>query len=205
VLLVVSDKAAALMSGTRAQPLPFARGMTELLGLAAQWLLGRPSVYAIPAALPFLRLGETIYHPASAARGLSDVAAGTLAITWPLGEREADVRRAQAARLLASLRPGLAAIPIAAGATPGYLRLPVLASAPARAAAGTEEARRLGVGVGYPQALCDLAGFDRVMNGGEPFPGARTLAQRLVTLPVHGLLSDADLAALETWIGTIRE
>ena len=35
--------------------------MASLLG---QWSFGRPGAYWIPAAMPWLRLGETIYHPA---------------------------------------------------------------------------------------------------------------------------------------------
>ena len=53
---------------------------------------------------------------------------------------------------------------------------------------------------GYPRALCDLPGFgERVLNRGGAFPGARMLAERLVTLPVHSRLGERDLAALEAW------
>jgi hypothetical protein len=80
-----------------------------------------------------------------------------------------------------------------------------LASPSARAAAESDEARALGIMPGYPRALCDLDGFgDRVLNTGEDFPGARMVAQRLVTLPVHGLLSERDLVALETWMTSRR-
>src|SRR5690606_36256244 len=34
----------------------------------AQWLLAHPSVYRLPSSLPFLRLGETIFHPPRAPR-----------------------------------------------------------------------------------------------------------------------------------------
>ena len=177
------------------------RGTRELVQLKAQWLLGRPSLYVIPASLPFLQLGETVYHPPSPVRALSAVAARTLGVTLPLGDGEAQVRRANAARMLARGGKGLTPIAVPAGGEAGYLRLPCLASPAARAAASTAEARALGIMPGYPQALCDLPGFaERVVNGDDAFTGARALAGRLITLPTHGLLSETDLGRLEAWL-----
>jgi hypothetical protein len=54
---------------------------------------------------------------------------------------------------------------------------------------------------GYPWALADLRGFGgRVGNADWRFPGARTLAERLITLPTHSRLRERDLEALETWL-----
>jgi len=200
-LLAHGDAAASVVDRTRGALRPPLRGARELIQLKAQWLLGRPSLYAIPAALPFLRLGETVYNPPSPERGLSAVASRTLAVTWPLGEREASVRRAHAARLLARHADGLAPIGVPEGAEPGYLRLPFVASPARRAAADSAESRSLGIMPGYPQALCDLPGFaERIVNSDDAFPGARTLAERLLTLPTHSLLSPRDLTRLEEWL-----
>jgi dTDP-4-amino-4,6-dideoxygalactose transaminase len=182
-----------------------ARGVREVVQLGAQWLLGRPSLYVLPASLPFLQLGETVYHRPAAVRALSAVAAKALEVTWPLREREATTRRAHAARLLARGANGLAPVAVPSGAEAGYLRLPFMASAAARAEAATSRARALGIMPGYPAALSDLPGFgDRVLNLNESLPGARLLAERLVTLPVHSLLSERDLTALEAWAAARR-
>jgi dTDP-4-amino-4,6-dideoxygalactose transaminase len=83
----------------------------------------------------------------------------------------------------------------------GYLRLPAIATPATRAAAVSLEARALGIMPGYPRALCDLRGFGkRVVNKADGFPAARTLAERLITLPTHGLLREGDLLRLETWL-----
>jgi hypothetical protein len=59
-----------------------------------------------------------------------------------------------------------------------------------------------GLARGYPLALADLESFgERVLNGSDGFPGARELAERLVTVPTHSLLSRGDLAAIEAWLG----
>jgi hypothetical protein len=33
-------------------------------------MLGRPSIYGIPASIPALHLGETVYHEAGEPRGM---------------------------------------------------------------------------------------------------------------------------------------
>jgi dTDP-4-amino-4,6-dideoxygalactose transaminase len=200
-LLARGAAGASVMSRARAEASAPLRGLKEYVQLKAQWLVGRPSLYAVPAALPFLQLGETIYHVPSPVRTMSDVAARTLAVTLALGRREAAVRRAHAARLLERCGAGLTAVRMSAGAEPGYLRLPFLAAPGARAAAASAEARALGIMPGYPRALCELEGFvERVVNRGDAFPGARLLAERLVTAPAHSRLSDRDSEALRAWV-----
>jgi dTDP-4-amino-4,6-dideoxygalactose transaminase len=197
-LLARDATSASVMGGARGTATATLRGLKEYVQLKAQWLLGRPSLYAVPAAFPFLQLGETIYHAPSPTRVMSDVAARTLAVTLTLGEREGAVRRAHAARLLERRGAGLTAVRMPAGAEPGYLRLPFLAAPAARAAAESAEARALGIMPGYPRPLSDLEGFaERVVNRGDDFPGARRLAEELITFPVHSRLSERDLRQLQ--------
>ncbi|HXC25876.1 MAG TPA: DegT/DnrJ/EryC1/StrS family aminotransferase, partial [Gemmatimonadaceae bacterium] len=47
------------------------RGAGDIVGATASWILGRPSVYAIPASIPALHLGETVYHEAHEPESLS--------------------------------------------------------------------------------------------------------------------------------------
>jgi len=179
------------------------RGWPELLGIAAQLLLERPNLYALPAALPFLRLGQTIYREPRPLRGPTSVSCPVIAATWTLAEREVEVRRRNAERLLLELRrqPGFETITTPGRARPGYLRLPVLGSPETRRSATEPTARRLGVMRGYPKALCDLEGFaQRCVNRGAAFPGSRLLAARLCTLPTHGRLGVRDLERLGQWI-----
>jgi dTDP-4-amino-4,6-dideoxygalactose transaminase len=172
--------------------------------LKVQWLLGRASLYAVPSALPFLRLGETVYREPAPVRGMSGVAARTLSVTLPLGEHEGGVRKAHAARLLAHCGPGVTPVRPPPGAEPGYLRLPLLAGPAARSAAASAAARALGIMPGYPLALCDLPGFrQRVANPDDRFGGARMLAERLISVPTHSLLSPADLVRIEEWLARV--
>jgi dTDP-4-amino-4,6-dideoxygalactose transaminase len=178
-------------------------GGMAMLKLMAQWLLGRPGLYALPAALPFLKLGQTIYRAPTPAGRLSPAAAAVLQRTWPLQLPEAERRRQHASRLGDAVREsGAGYVPVGwEGGTPGWLRLPLVATDLLRRAADAAPARRLGVSPGYPRLLLDLPGFGtRVRNAGGTFPGARTLAETLITLPTHGQLNAGDLGRLEQWL-----
>jgi dTDP-4-amino-4,6-dideoxygalactose transaminase len=177
-------------------------------GLIVQWALARPAVYAVPLALPFLGLGETVYHAPARPRRMSRFGMGVLARTQALAAPEARVRRTHAARLLsaATAVPAVRGYSPRPGSEPGYLRFPLLLPAHAVAAGRTSEARRLGIWPSYPQSLADLPGFgERRLNRDDDFRGARILAERLVTLPVHSRLSPDDVAALERWIAQLGE
>jgi dTDP-4-amino-4,6-dideoxygalactose transaminase len=188
----------------RARPLvgPGLAGATDLVRLAAQWLLARPAIYGVPAALPFLGLGQTAYRAPHAPRAAARLQGAVLERTLPLEPAETAVRRAHATRLIgAATGSGQWSVPrVPEGAAPSWLRLPVLPAGTARPAA-MGRARRLGVMPGYPRALADLRGFGgRVGNADWGFPGARMLAERLITLPTHSRLREPDLEALETWL-----
>ena len=202
-LLANDDAGAAALAAVRDRPRPARTSAMEPIALLAQWLLARPSLYAIPASLPFLGLGETVYRRPREPRGMSPFALGVLRRTLASTDREAASRRAHAERLLERLGAAgknLGTVRLPAGGVPGYLRLPVLARDPSRQRLSSDAATHLGIMPGYPAALSDLRGFARVRNAGAGFPGARRLVASLCTLPTHGLLSERDLRALERWI-----
>jgi len=179
---------------------------SEVAAIVAQWLLARASVYALPAGLPFLRLGETVYRDPRPLRAPTGTSCSVVAATWGLADREIEVRRRNAERLLDELRrqPGFETIRTPRHSQPGYLRLPVLASPAVRRAACDTAARRLGVMPGYPKVLCDLETFaPRCINRDAAFRGSRLLAARLCTLPTHSRLGARDLEELEEWIRTV--
>jgi len=202
-LLAYDDAGARVVEAVRGLLGAPRRGWPELLTIAAQLIFERPRLYALPAALPFLHLGETVYRAPRPLRRPSRVSAPVVGATWHLAEREAETRRHNAERLLSALRwqPGFETISTPPRAQPGYLRLPVLASPSVRRSAMEPAARRLGVMPGYPQPLCDLERFrQRCWNRDAAFPGGRVLAARLCTLPTHGRLRLRDLERLELWI-----
>jgi dTDP-4-amino-4,6-dideoxygalactose transaminase len=196
----IVERARALI----AQP---ARGWSGLVAVAAQMLLERPQLYAVPAALPFLHLGETVYRRPHTPRAATPASCAVVSATWTLADQEVETRQSNAARLLAARQRagargrGFEMIRPAGDARPGYLRLPLLASLEARRSAVASDVRRMGIGPSYPKVLGDLDQLAaRCANRDEALPGARTLAQRLVTLPTHGRLGEADLTCIERWL-----
>ena len=200
-LLLNSRFAAALPAP--ASLAPTRPGLGAGARLAAQWLLARPSLYAIPSSLPFLRLGETVYRAPEPMGRMSGQAAGVLLATARLMELEFDRRRSHAARLREAVRAaGVGMVPTGPEeGRPSWLRLPLLPSAVQEQRGRGDAARRLGIMPGYPLPLSRLPGFaERVLQRAERFPGAELLASTLLTLPTHGQLTPGDLLALVEWI-----
>jgi dTDP-4-amino-4,6-dideoxygalactose transaminase len=168
--------------------------LRDYLLLKAQWLFGRPFLYWIPASVPFLGLGETIYHEPHSVGGITTLAAGVLARTIPLVPAEVVRRRATASRLLDS-KAGPDPMNLPADWTAGWLRYPVVLQRTADSVLIGYHVRA-GVMRGYPKALADLPGFgNRRLNIEAEFPGARILAERLITIPTHRFVRSAKVPA----------
>lgn len=166
-----------------------------------QWGLGRPSLYGIPSSLPFLGLGQTVYHPPHAPRRPTSAMAGILMRTEPLLGNEVTVRRRHAARLTSAVQSaGAGQVPGADAVQGGWLRLPFLPSDALLRRLRRGEGRQLGILPGYPIALARLPGFAERLRHVTPTPGADLLAERLHTIPTHSLLSAADLTRIEAWL-----
>jgi len=166
---------------------------------AAQWAFARPAAYGLPAALPWLGLGETRYRDPVAPRSLPRAAAGLLLRGFPDAQREAAERRHRAHRLLeaTAIRGKGRLMEPPAGATPGYLRLPLRLAGGLGGLADPALAARLGAARSYPSSLGALAAVRaRLVGPARRWPGAEELVRDLVTLPTHSLLSERDLEAL---------
>ena len=202
-LLARDDFGVAALS--RLAPLPPPRaGWGDVLRGTAQWIFGRPLLYGWPAAIPWLRLGETVYRSPHPPGPWSRAAVGMLDHTVRLADAEEAARRVTGRRLAERLPPSArCGQALVRGADPGYLRLPALVrDAEARhGLIGGGRGGRLGVAVAYPRALPDLGALgDAMTNPGAPFHGARLLADRLCTLPTHSRLAAPDILELERWI-----
>ena len=201
-LLVNDVDAAAGVPDAAARLGPSRAAPRDALALLALWLLVRPSIFGLPLALPFLRLGETVYRSPTPPAPMSALALGVLGRTLDPAMAETSARRRNAQWLVNRIGAnGRLRVPVgAAGAEPGYLRMPVVPPAPA-GQSGSGAPRRIGIWPGYPKSLADLEGFgSRRSDAGEALVGARELASRLVTLPTHGWLRPADLASLGAWL-----
>ncbi len=177
-------------------------GWDDLGMAAAQWAFGQPALYAIPASIPALGLGQSVYRPAKEPAPLSRAAATLVecALTRVDADRAARAQRAAWYRERLADVDAVDLIQPIPGAEPGYLRFPILS---ARSDGALHEAApALGVVRTYPRALGEEPAIAAVLRAGEstiPTPGAQTLCRRLLTLPTHAAVGDADAERVVRW------
>jgi len=161
--------------------------------LAAMMAFVNPSLYWLPEGLPFLGLGETVYDPDFAMTRLPAAAAGALD-GWRL-RLEASNQRREAA--VDAWQSSLCLPPPAAVKGP-LLRLPVVLSSAEARLTLMRASRRKGLGVStmYPSPIHRIPQLQARFSG-QRFPGAEALAARLVTLPTHQYVTDADRMTLQ--------
>lgn len=170
-------------------------GFRNSVSLAAQWLLGRPTLYGLPRSIPGLALGETRYHAPSGVGLIPRSAAAALLMNRVPALREAEARKKSAKRMLAAVGdiPGLQTIRVSPDAVAGYIRLPVRLRGGLGALRQPAHAIRQGIAPSYPCVLSDLPAIAPRLVVARDMPGARDLAVELVTLPTHSLQSERDL------------
>jgi dTDP-4-amino-4,6-dideoxygalactose transaminase len=190
-----ADKLAKIYAGICEESLP--RRIVNAFMVCAMTVLIHPRAYWLPAGLPFLRLGETIYDPTFSIRRLDGLRAGLLK-TWRRRLEDSNGDRARHADLyLARFRQEEAQLdPIRHPGT-AYLRLPIvmptLADKQELCTAGND----LGIGVSalYPAPISEIPELKARFQG-QQYPGAATLADRLITLPVHRYVDERDVARI---------
>jgi dTDP-4-amino-4,6-dideoxygalactose transaminase len=183
-LLALDDAGAALLESVRDAVGAAGRGTGSLARLAAQWALGRPPLYRIPASIPQLGLGETRYHDPVPVTAMPAACAAALAAGWQRSREEVAVRRRVAAAWRASRATHGWQFPEsdASASERGELRLAALV--PEK---GPAVVARLGLGAAsaYPCILPVLPVFAGRAGSEGDWPGASRLVQHLITLPCH--------------------
>lgn len=173
----------------RLPPPPLVTRAADFLKLALMTVFIRPRLYWLPAAVPFLRLGDTIFPADVPVRRMAGTTAAVLR-----GWRER-LARANRIRLEATsyFRRALA---LSAEPRP-LLRLPLLVSTAdeKRSLCSLSKSRGLGLSAGYPSPISDIPQVRSVMRP-QQFPAARRVADHLVTIPTHQWVSERDRRAI---------
>jgi perosamine synthetase len=168
-----------------------------LVHATAQWALGRPELFALPASIPWLHLGETRYRPPTPLRDMPRVAAAMLLASQDLAARELEIRRTNAAAMSARIisMPHVRTMSAPSGTAQGHLRFPVRVARGLDGFGNARLAARLGITRGYPSTLAALPAVQENLNpapGGAACRGAEELVRTLVTLPTHSLVTPRD-------------
>jgi perosamine synthetase len=176
-----------------------AAGVTTLAMSAAVSVLVRPRLYGLPAHTPGLGLGETHFSTGFSISAMNGAQAGTL--QHALHRLTAlNEHRQSLVRFFRTLTGNLAA-----GEQGPLLRLPVLCRSRAVRDSLLERSRETGLGVVrmYPSSLGAVPELLPVLGGGR-YPGADLVAERLVTVPLHQFVDEADAASIRTLVETCQ-
>ncbi len=180
---------------------PHGGGWRGALALLAASLIGRPVFFGTLERIPRLGIGATVYDPgfdaASPPRAWRDRLGARLIASLP----ELAAERTRNAVRLLERAPilGKGWRWTSAARAEGPLRLPVLAPSRSARDAAIRELRASGVAASpmYPGTIAEIAELrPHLVNPEEPLPGARFLADRLLTLPTYPGLDPGDLARI---------
>jgi perosamine synthetase len=179
------------------QPPTSFQTLGEFLRALALSICIRPTLYWLPAGMPFLRLGETIFEPDFPIRRLSGLKAG-LSRRWRRRLEVSNDTRARSGRYFgATLRRNAArtAIP--------YLRFPFLMDSRDERDRTHATLRPLGVSLMYPTPISEIQAIRWAFDGSR-FPAAQRIADTLVTLPTHQFVAESDRQAISHGLGRQR-
>ena len=172
-----------------AQALPSpsrASAVKSLAEMCAMSLFLAPYLYWVPASIPALKLGETIFYRDFPVERLMDCAARLLD-AWP--QRLAALNRARLANAAYYRRH------LAAGhrddESIAYLRYPLVVGDRAVRDRLLRRGREVGISRMYPTSVGSIPELRGVLSTYD-FPEAERRAACLVTLPTHPLLTEAD-------------
>jgi dTDP-4-amino-4,6-dideoxygalactose transaminase len=189
------DLAAAIARQYESLPAPGSSEVVSLIFYAlALRVLVHPLLYWIPLSLPFLRLGETIYNPEFKIRKFSTFQAG-LARGWVERLSEFRKRRRANASCWQQLKntDSYRVCSTQGEEDIDFLRFPVAVADDGLRTHLLFQGNRLGLGIapGYPDSIDGIAEIEPEFRG-KSFPEAKHMANRVMTLPAHPLLSEED-------------
>lgn len=158
----------------------------------------RPTVLGALSAIPQISTGKTEFSPITTVQRMPEQWSGTFAAAVRLARERFDVYRDETNSMLALAHDAGVCIPGRPSPLTNPLplwRIPVLCQSPESAARLASEGRHLGVSRLYGRALPVIMG-ETVEAAAERWPGAVWIAERLITLPTHGRLSQRQRSEL---------
>ena len=192
----LARRIAGIVSDLR-RPSAWAVGAAVASSAAYSTML-RPSRYWLMDRVPFLELGASHFEPDFRIARLSAYQTRLATRIFPRLDSYNETRRNHADRLRSGIE-GVEGIEIPRpvdGASPVYVRFPVLARDGAHRARLLERLRRAGIGAStsYPTAIADIPGIESYLaRHQEVCPGAREIAARILTLPTHPGVTARDI------------
>ena len=166
---------------------------------AAIMVFVNPIFFWIPHALPFLRLGVTIFEPDFPIRKMSSFQAG-LGIDWRHKLMKLGETRRQNSKKWIEILSAFSDKSLLFQSTQlmGLIRFPIRVRDPEKRKEILRESAERGAGImpSYPHALSDLEELGLEARNHE-FPIAESFANELITLPTHSYLCSRDVKTIK--------
>ncbi|MDH5387418.1 MAG: DegT/DnrJ/EryC1/StrS family aminotransferase [Gammaproteobacteria bacterium] len=169
------------------------------------WMI-RPRLYWLPQNLPFLHLGETRYSPLDSIEGMDQVKLSMLTTNIKTYQDNSfSAQKNLAAMLNECDLKGCGIIDLAKACktveTRRLLRYPLLVEPKARDHLYSQ-LQQLGLGPSrmYPKTLPEISGVDTLLSTHDAFPAALSFSKRILTLPTHMQVKQADIDKIQQLI-----
>ena len=183
------------------KPLPPWFGIYYRVLLSAYAVLFHPRLFGIPTALPWFRIGETVYIEKVAVHPMAGPARRTLIA---LQRKQGAILRNRArvahaySRLLAPYGGHFSFRPASDMLDGGPLRYPLVFKDPLCKSACLKKLTALGLGASgsYPVPLSLQAGVPADVAAQGPFPNASHVARGILTLPTHEHVTERDVTRM---------
>jgi len=162
----------------------------ELCKVIAMACFIRPSLYWLPSGLPFLKLGETIFYSEFPMKKMSAMRAGLLR-RWEKQLKESNrIRMENSIYFYSTLTSTLT---LYNGKSIPFLRFPVICSDKARREQLYSLSKKEGLGIAkmYPTPINEIQELKNQSWDNE-FPAAKSVADRLLTIPTHAFITKRD-------------
>lgn len=159
------------------------------------FLFSHPNLYWFPKSLPVLRLGETVYDPDFPLKKMCEVQAG-LARNWKKKLKYFNAQRKKNAVTFVSALSDKSLSPFISnnGRPPACLRLPLFMEERGDKDHILSESEKRGLGLmfTYPDSIDGIPELKNMLAYGR-YPEAKRMAEHILTLPVHPLVSEQDV------------
>jgi dTDP-4-amino-4,6-dideoxygalactose transaminase len=165
-------------------------------------LFRSPSLYWIPATLPFMRLGETRFEPLASIDPMDQPAMKRLPAAVNAYRRTRCESQYLTAQMVSGFaREALIDLPRVCcdNDVPRLLRYPLLVTSSNTRNLLLHGLSTAGLGASsmYATTLPRISGLEQILADQGPFPNAEEFSRALITLPTHAGVKSADIHAME--------
>ena len=168
-----------------------------------------PRLFWLPQKMPFLKLGETRYHPLSGIDPMDPVRLAAMPCNLD-AYRESDggVQKdiSDMVAELSSTTASVIDLPVKCNVPHGrrLLRYPLLVDARIRERLYSRlQFFGSGSSVMYPAAMPGIPGLETILYDQGPFPAAEAFASRILTLPTHGGVGSKDIIKIRSALSMV--